>query len=223
MYWRREENNKPTSDLRAPISGASDGPSCAIRHPDWAWMQVPLTLWDRNTSKVSARLRQGNCLPNGSSWATHDLQDHSKPLIMNLINSYQYYSLFIIHEQLKWVTGTCISNSNSHQCWQLWERITERGQVQSAAVSSVFSPDYCKRQRTYFQSQILHLDQSVKQLLMDVFMISRHPAVLLAPAASWQWIWQFSCALHDKVLPPASVCCLGISLDVINFHTSIHS
>lgn len=148
---------------------------------------------------------------------THDLQDHSKWLIMSPLNSYQYYSLFIIHEQLKWVTETCISrqpDSNSGRYWQLKERITE--DKYRVPLSPVYFPQLIVRGSAHISKASYCIwIKELNQLLMDLSFIADIQLYFCPPATSWQGLWQFSCALHDKVLPSAGIGCLGISLDVI--------
>lgn len=167
-----------------------------------------LAKWEENTSKICARLRQGIC----------DLQDHSKRLIMSLLNSYQYYSLFIIHEQLKWVTETCISQqpgSKSGQYRQLKERITQN--KYRVLLSPVNFPQLIVRgnARICKASYCIWIKE-LKQLLMNLSFVIDIQLYFCSPHSptSWQWLWQFSCALHDKVLPSAGIC-PGISLDVV--------
>lgn len=153
---------------------------------------------------------------------TRDLQDHSKWLIMSLLNSYQYYSLFIIHEQPKWVTETWIPrqpDSNSGWSWQLKGRITRR--TSRVLLSPVYFPQLIVRGSACIsKASYCTWIKELKQLLMDLsFTVEIQlyfvPPAPHNPATSWQRLWQFSFALRDKVLPFAGICCLGISLDVI--------
>lgn len=157
----------------------------------------------------------------GSAWNSSDLQHHSKRLTRSVLSSYQYYSLFIIHEQLK-AHRHCISqqpDSSSRQYRQLKATSTEN--KHRVLLAPVYFPQLTVRGNAHISKASYCIwIKELKQLLMDIFFTvdiqlnfcPPHPPTLQHPGNDWQ----FSCALHDKELPSAGICCPGIALDVIS-------
>lgn len=106
----------------------------------------------------------------GSAWNSSDLQDHSKRLTRSVLSSYQYYSLFIIHEQLK-AHRDCISqqpDSSSNQYRQL--KATSTGNKHRVLLAPVYFPQLTVRGNAHISKASYCIwIKELKQLLMDIF------------------------------------------------------